>query len=96
MSHVSISRSYAVLVGLEAYVKTRRRGKKIVKALIHGRDMLLTHDELKKREEEELDKSESAAKEIRLQEMQHDEDASEENKANIKLLNKVAYSAYNA
>lgn len=62
MSHVSISRSYAVLIGLEAYVKTKRRGKKIVKALLHGRDMLLTRDELKKREEDELDRSETAGR----------------------------------
>jgi hypothetical protein len=60
MSHLSISRSYAILVGLEAYVKTKRRGKKIVKSLLHGRDLLLTHDELKKREEEGLDRSETA------------------------------------
>lgn len=60
MSHVSISRSYAVLVGLEAYVKTRRRGKKLVKKLIHGRDKLLSPDEVAKKEEEDRDKSESA------------------------------------
>jgi hypothetical protein len=89
MSHVSISRSYAILVGLESYVKTKRRGKKIVKALLHHRDMLLTHDELKKREEEELDRSETAERERRLQEIEEDEDAREENKANIKLLNKL-------
>ena len=89
MSHVSISRSYAILVGLEAYVKTKRRGKKIVKALLHGRDMLLTHDELKKHEEEELDRTEMAGRERRLEEIQEDEDEREENKANIKLLNKL-------
>jgi hypothetical protein len=89
MSHVTISRSYAVLVGLEAYVKTRRRGKKIVKALLHGRDMLLTHDELKKREEEHLDRTETADRERRFHDIQQDEDAREENKANIKLLNKL-------
>jgi len=60
MSHVSISRSYAVLVGLEAYVKTRRRGKNLVKKLIHSRDKLLSPDEVAKREELERDKTESA------------------------------------
>jgi rubrerythrin len=89
MSHVSISRSYAILLGLESYVKTRQRGKKIVKALIHGRDMLLSHDELKQREEEHLNKSETVARERRLQEIQSEEDAREENKANIKLLQKL-------
>lgn len=63
MSHVSISRSYAILVGLEAYVKTRRRGKKFVKKLIHHRDKILDPEEAAKREELERDKSESAAKE---------------------------------
>lgn len=89
MSHLSVSKSYAVLIGMEAYVKTRRRGQKIVKTLLHGRDILLTHDELKKREEEELDRSETAGRERRLQEIQEDEDAREENKANIKLLKKL-------
>ncbi len=89
MSHVSISRSYAILVGLEAYVKTRRRGKKIVNALVHGRDKLLTHDELKRREEEHWERTEAAAKERRLREIQQDEDEREENKANIKLLNNL-------
>jgi len=89
MSHVSISRSYALLIGLEAYVRTKRRGKKIVKALLHCRDKLLTHDELKKREEEELDRSETVGRERRLEDIQQDEDAAEENKANIKLLHKL-------
>lgn len=63
MSHVSISRSYAVLVGLEAYVKTRRRGKKLIKKLTHHRDKLLSPEEVAKREEETRDKSQSAQKE---------------------------------
>ncbi|OAA63749.1 IQ calmodulin-binding motif protein [Niveomyces insectorum RCEF 264] len=33
MSHVSISKSYAVLVGLEAYTKTRQRGKSLLQHL---------------------------------------------------------------
>lgn len=89
MHHVSISRSYAVLVGLEAYVKTRRRGKRLVKALVHGRDKLLTPNELTEREEAEMDKSESAARERRLLEIQHEEEDRDENKANIKLLRKL-------
>lgn len=90
MSHVSISRSYAVLVGLEAYVKSRKRGKKLVQKLIHGRDKLLSPDEIARREEEERDKSESAAREQRFLELK--EQAEREDKeqiANIKLLNKL-------
>lgn len=74
MSHVSISRSYFILSGLEEYLKTRRRVKKLLNVLIHGRDRLLTHDELKQHEQEELDETERAAR--------------EENKASIKLLQK--------
>ena len=87
MSHVSISRSYAVLVGLEAYVKSRRRGKKLVQKLIHGRDKLLSPEEVAKREEEERDKSESAAMEQKFLEMQEQEER--ERSANIRLLNKL-------
>ena len=63
MSHVSISRSYAVLVGLEAYVKTRRRGKQLFQKLLYHRDKLLSPVEVAEKEEAERDKSESAAKE---------------------------------
>ncbi|OAF58271.1 hypothetical protein VC83_06420 [Pseudogymnoascus destructans] len=73
MSHVSISRSYAVLVGLEAYVKTRRRGKRVVGKLLHGRGKILSPDEVRKREEEERDKSESAERERRVLELQREE-----------------------
>jgi hypothetical protein len=92
MSHVSISRSYAVLVGLEAYVKSRRRGKKFVQKLIHGRDKLLSPDEVTKREEEERDKSESAAREQRFLELKEQADREDkEQYANIKLLNKLRF-----
>jgi len=91
MSRVSISRSYAVLVGLEAYVKSRRRGKKFVQRLIHHRDKLLSPQELAKREEEERDKSESAERERRFLETKQkaEEEDREANRANIKLLDKL-------
>jgi hypothetical protein len=91
MSHVSISRSYAVLVGLEAYVKTRRKGKRFLKALIHGRDKLLSPEELRERQEEEMDRSQSAAREQRFLELQHDEEENkrDQNKTNTKLLQKL-------
>lgn len=87
MSHVSISRSYAVLVGLEAYVKTRKRSKKLIKKIIHGRDKLLSPDELKTRQEQDMDKSKSAATERRFIERQAEQ--REQNKANIKLMKKL-------
>jgi hypothetical protein len=90
MSHVSISRSYAVLVGLEAYVKTRRKGKKLVQKLIHHRDKILSPEEAAKREEEERDKSQSAEKERIFLEMQAKADEEGElNRANAKLLEKL-------
>lgn len=89
MSHVSISRSYAVLVGLEAYVKTRRKGKRLLKALVHGRDKLLSPDEVREQEEAAMDRSESAARERRFLEMQQEEENRDENKANLKLLQKL-------
>lgn len=91
MSHVSISRSYAVLVGLEAYVKTRKRGKRLLKNLVHHRDKILDPEETAKREEAERDKSESAARERRFLEMQQkaEEEEREENRANVKLLDKL-------
>jgi hypothetical protein len=91
MSHVSISRSYAVLVGLEAYVETRRRGKKIVQKLIHHRDKILSPEEVAKHEEEEREKSESVERERRLLDMKAkaDEEDREMNSANIKLLEKL-------
>ena len=91
MSHVSISRSYAVLVGLEAYVKSRKRGKKIVQKLIHHRDKILSPDELAQREEEERDKSESAERERRFLELKQkaEEEDREQNRANLKLLKKL-------
>ncbi len=55
MSHVSISRSYAILVGLEAYVKTRRKGKQFLQKFSLHKDKLLAPDELAKRDEEYLD-----------------------------------------
>ena len=59
MSHVSISRSYAVLVGLEGYLGAKRavkRGEQRVKDALNP-------EEAKRREEEQRDKSNSAQKE---------------------------------
>ena len=91
MSHVSISRSYAVLVGLEAYVKSRRRGKKLLQVLIHGRDKLLSGQELAEREEADRDKSESAAREQRILELkgQAEEEDRGQSRADSRLMDKL-------
>jgi hypothetical protein len=62
MSHVSISRSYAILVGLEAYVRSRKRGKKLIQKLMHGHNKMLSPEVLAKQEED----AESAVRERRF------------------------------
>ena len=88
MSHVSISRSYSVLVGLEAYIRSRKRGQKLIQKLRHGRDKLLSPEQVAKREEQEREKTESAARDQRILEMKGPTEDKEQN-ANIKLLNKL-------
>lgn len=66
MSRVSISRSYAVLVGLEAYVKTRRKFKHGVEHVSNAETKIMHPEEYMKKKEEEKDKSKSAEKERRL------------------------------
>ncbi|TRX94944.1 hypothetical protein FHL15_004029 [Xylaria flabelliformis] len=91
MSHVSISRSYAVLVGLEMYVKTRRKGKEALKRLSLKKTKVFSPEEAKRMEEEAWDNSQSAAKERRVlgKERQLEEKKREENKASVKILQKL-------
>ncbi|OAL24476.1 hypothetical protein AYO20_10634 [Fonsecaea nubica] len=63
MSHVSISRSYAVLVGLESYTKTRKRIKAVSESVVHEKDKLLNPEKVEMEEEAKRDKSQSAEKE---------------------------------
>ncbi|EFY95513.1 IQ calmodulin-binding motif protein [Metarhizium robertsii] len=73
MSHVSISKSYTILVGLETYLKTRKKGKELVGKLMHGKDKLVAPEEVQRQEEEKKDKSESAEKERRVLEREREE-----------------------
>lgn len=73
MSRVSISKSYTVLVGLETYVKTRRKGKDLLGRLVRRRDKIVAPDEVRRRDEEDRDKSESAEKERRVLESERRE-----------------------
>jgi hypothetical protein len=63
MSHVSISRSYAILLGLEAYVKTRKKIKRGIEHLHHGKQKVVRPEDYKKMKEAQWDKSKSAEKE---------------------------------
>lgn len=66
MSRVSISRSYAILVGLEVYVKTRRKVKHGIQHAKDTETKLIHPEEHERKKEAEMDKSESAAKERKL------------------------------
>jgi hypothetical protein len=75
LSHVSTSKSFAVLLGLEAYVRTRQKAKKVVQKLSHPG------------ERAEVDMSASAKKErkhLRMQEKERDA-----NKATLEILQKL-------
>ncbi len=91
MSHVSISRSYAVLVGLEMYLKTRRKGKEALRKLSVKKMKVFRPEEARRMEEEAWDKSQSAAKERRVLEKEREieERKREENKASVKILQKL-------
>lgn len=63
MSHVSISRSYAVLLGLEAYQKSTKKLKDAEQQLKENVEKVTHPEEAAKREEEKQDRSKSAQKE---------------------------------
>jgi hypothetical protein len=66
MSRVSISRSYAVLVGLEAYVKTRKKIKHGVQHVSDAETKIMHPEEHQKKVEEAKDKSKSAERERQI------------------------------
>ena len=63
MSRVSISRSYAVLAGLESYTKATGKIKSAEQKAKHTKDKLLHPDKVRLEEEAKRDKSQSAEKE---------------------------------
>ncbi|KAG5962820.1 hypothetical protein E4U57_006755 [Claviceps arundinis] len=74
-SHVSISKSYTILVGLETYLKTRRKGKEWMGKLVRSKDKVLAPEEVKKKDEAQLDKSKSAATERDVVEREKEEES---------------------
>ena len=88
MAHVSISRSYMVLVGLEAYVKSRRRVKRFGKKLSRGKEKVVHPEQAKMREEAMKDKSKSAAREREVLRQEEERDR-EMNRANLLLMEKL-------
>lgn len=65
MSRVSISKSYAVLVGMEGYTRTKRKIKDVESSLEHGKEKILHPDKVRQQDEQQKDKSQSAEKERR-------------------------------
>ncbi|KAF4538442.1 IQ motif EF-hand binding site [Lasiodiplodia theobromae] len=91
MSRVSISRSYAILVGLEAYVKTRRKLKHGAEHASNGKERVLHPEELAKRKEQEKDKSKSAERErqILAEASAKEEERKRSNSLRLRILRKL-------
>lgn len=77
MSRVSISRSYAVLVGLEMYVRTRRKAKDGVEKTEEAIVSMVKPEEMKRREEARKDQSKSAERERQILAAKAKEEAEE-------------------
>ncbi|KAG9777238.1 hypothetical protein KCU88_g4578, partial [Aureobasidium melanogenum] len=92
MSRVSISRSYAVLVGLETYVRSRKRLKALEDKVRHEKDKLIHPGKVHEEEEAKQDRSESAEKERLYLEQQRNAQAqqSREPKAGKKHTGKLS------
>lgn len=97
MSRVSISRSYAVLVGLEAYVKTRRKVKKSVGAVKDAETKVVHPEVYEKKVEEQKDNSKSAQRERQLFADQAEKEAAERKEKSWKrrLWKKISRGAEN-
>ena len=66
LSRLNISRSYAVILGLEGYMSVKKRAK----STAQGAKDLFNPEDKKRREEEQRDKTQSAEKERRILEAQ--------------------------
>lgn len=87
MSHVSISKSYAILVGLETYVKTRKKSKYLLEKMMHHKDKIVAPEVAQRREEEAKDTSQSAQREREV--IEKVEAESEENRSTVKMMDKL-------
>jgi hypothetical protein len=99
MSRVSISKSYAVLVGLEMYTRTRRKVKSLYRSTHKRKQEVLRPKATAEEKEREKEKSQSAEKERRFLEKQkedaneqaarHDEVLRDENASVLKVMQKL-------
>lgn len=90
MSHVSISRSYAILVGLEGYVKTRRRIKNTGSAIEHQFDKAMRPEKVKAEEEAAQDHSKSAQREREHLEKEKQQETHKEKKSDNRLSKRLS------
>ena len=84
MSRVSISQSYAVLVGLEGYKKSRKSMKTAEADIIRQKDKLMHPEKVQAEEAAKTDKSQSAQKEKEYLEKQRLEDRRTEQQSSPK------------
>jgi hypothetical protein len=89
MTRVSISKSYAILVGLETYVNTRKKGKRMFEKMVHHKDKIVAPEEVQRREEEAKDMSKSAQREREV--IQKEEAEREDNRAAAKMMEKLKF-----
>ncbi|KAI9764528.1 MAG: hypothetical protein M1840_008354 [Geoglossum simile] len=92
MSRVSISKSYAVLVGLEMYTRTRQKVKAVYQSTHKRKEEVLHPKAMAEEKEREREKSRSAEKERRFleeQAAQHEEVMRDENASVLKVLQKL-------
>jgi transposase len=76
-----------VLIGLETYIKTKRKGKDLAQRVGHRKDKIVAPEEAARREEEEKDKSQSAAREREV--LQREEAEKQEGRPVKKVLKKL-------
>ena len=95
MSRVSISRSYAILVGLEAYVKTRKKVKKGLSKVEEKKDEILYPEEVAIQREKARDKTKSAERERRVLEEKRKMEEEERRKRSwsVKLMSRLRIGA---
>jgi hypothetical protein len=87
MSRVSISRAYAVLVGLEAYTRTRKKIKSGLHHVHEGEEKILHPEVAKKKKEDALDHSMSAVRERQI--LTAEAAREQEEKGNLGLLGRL-------
>jgi len=87
MKHVTISKSYAVLVGMEAYVKVHKKGKEAMRLFTRAKERVAVPGERKRREEDRKGQSENVAG--KEQALKQEEEMQEENRLNVKAMQRL-------